>query len=647
MRLLPARREVRQATVSSPVRSRNGNSTVVASAQKITRENDELVRRLIQAWQTRALTYFDQCGELKFAAEFYARMLMPLQLYAAEKIVSPDGTIEIKPTKNQAVIAQLERIQDPGGGRIGLLGQYGRLKFLTGEGYLLCSLDADGIEQWEILSTDELRIQGRTYLRYNSPTLPVQEYREAESPEGLQQGEAVAIRIWQRHPRWSALANSTVFGILDIVEELLLLTRAVRARAVSRLAGSGILFIDDRISPKPLEPIGDEDPLNDPFMAQIIEAAQAAISDPGSGSAVSPLIVRVPVPDGQKLADLVYHLQVMDPTQFYPEEGLRMECIRRMAIGLDMPPEVLLGTADTNHWNAWLTDETTWKSHGQPQAQQFCDDISSSFLRPTLRELRVADWQKYCIAYDATAVINHPSRATDAKDLYDRRAISKAALREANAFDEQDAPSETELWEMLGVAVRDGSLALFGTPSVRGGTIETGPGTIEKAAPGGDTVAPGSEPSAVKPGPPPMPSEDTQPVATLGSLAAARILGVSESALWRAREVAGSRIRSQANRDKDVKAAIKDVAANKVAATLGREKVRALGCPPDEELVAGVKNHIAETIRSCGLNGDAADRLAQMIERHAAATLYEDAPRPFPPPFSSYIGGIAAGNGKP
>jgi hypothetical protein len=52
---------------------------------------------------------------------------------------------------------------------------------------------------------------------------------------------------------------------------------------------------------------------------------------------------------------------LLDPTQLYPETGLRREAVERLAIGLDMPPEVLLGLGDSNHWSAWQVDEQTWK----------------------------------------------------------------------------------------------------------------------------------------------------------------------------------------------------------------------------------------------------------------------------------------------
>ena len=236
MALLRAKAD-RYAHVSRPHASRipnfTGRQTLTASAEKATRQNAPAMRRLIQPWQSRALTYYDLIGELKFAAQFYARMLTPLQLFAAEKVLNDDGTIDVVPTKDKAAIAHLERIQDPGGGRQGLLGAYGRLMFLTGESYLLCTKDEDDVEQWEFLSTDELRVQGNTYVRYKAPSLPAELLKEApdDAYEPIGGQDAVVYRIWQRHPRFSHLADSTMLGVLDIAEELLLLTQAVRARA--------------------------------------------------------------------------------------------------------------------------------------------------------------------------------------------------------------------------------------------------------------------------------------------------------------------------------------------------------------------------------------------------------------------------------
>lgn len=622
----------------------------MAAGTRVTPARSDELRRLIQPWQDKSFYYYNVLGEINYAAQFYSRMLSPLELFAAE--IDEDG--DIVRTDNAEAIAALERIQDPGGGRTGLLGQYGRLMFLVGEAILFVSEDEDGVEQWEMLSNDELRVLNGTYYRYKAPSLTAEEYLDVmesgTAPAGdsdnwtpMDQHHAVAYRLWQRHPQFSMLADSTMRGVQTICEELLLLELAVRARARSRASGNGILFIDDRISKAPPQAAPDEDPEEDEFMQDITEAITAPIEDEGAASSVVPLIVRVPNGDDRPMSDLVYHLQLTDPTQLYPETGLRMECVSRLAIGLDMPPEELKGLGDSNHWTAWMVDENTWKAHGQRKAQQLCDDLTASYFRPYLRDVMTEEEaRKYLIGYDATAIINHPDRSKDAKDAYGDRVIGKRAYREAINFDEEDAPTKDELAEMIGIATRDSSLAWFGVPAPRGGTVETAPGVI--SAPGAEQELEGATIGAEVEAGPPEGGGNAQVV--IGSAQQlARILGAADMALLRARELAGSRIVSYAKRDAECKRMAGEVRTGMVAATLGREKVRSLRTPSEAELVAGSRGLIKDALRVWGVDEKVADALADHIERHAARTLYDRNPAALPDTFASYVVGLLSAGG--
>ena len=51
-----------------------------------------------------------------------------------------------------------------------MLGTYGQLMFITGECYLLNTVDPETEEErWEIVSTDELKRDGSTYRRRVAP----------------------------------------------------------------------------------------------------------------------------------------------------------------------------------------------------------------------------------------------------------------------------------------------------------------------------------------------------------------------------------------------------------------------------------------------------------------------------------------------
>lgn len=624
--------------------------SLTASGERVNRRNASQQRRLLQAWQSSAFDYYDKLGEIHYASQFYSRMLSPLRLYAAEK----DDNGDWVPTEDPEAIAALERIQDPGGGRRGLLADYGRLMFLAGECTLFVSLDEFDEERWEMLSTDELRIQEGMYYRRRAPQLGAEEYRFSGDQDNEEPTEddwvpvedktAVAYRIWQRHPRYSALADSTMRGVLDICEELYLLTKAVRARTRSRLAGNGMLLIDERISPAPPMAAPDEDPAEDLWLVDLLETMMAPLEDEGSAAAMVPLLSRVTAPEGGTVADLVHHLQLVDPTQLYPETGLRYECVKRLAVGLDMPPEELTGLETANHWTAWMVDETTWKAHGQPKAQQFVDDVTQAYYRPYLRDVvGFAERAKnFMIMYDAADIINHPDRSKDAKDLHALMVIGDAALRDACGFDEDDAPTQDELNRMLGVAIRDGSLAIYGIPSIRGGTIEPRAGEVENPAGSSATDASGStETSAgAKKGAPTPPAERNGNGNEVAALVA-RVIGAADLAQLRAREAAGNRLVSLAKRDPEMKAKLSGVRTSDVAAALGRDGCRKLHAPTARELAGGARVLVEDALRLNGITDDAIlQAVADTVEQHAAQTLFDRHPKPLPDTFALYVTGL-------
>ena len=122
-----------------------------------------------------------------------------------------------------------------------------------------------------------------------------------EDYEPVDDKTAVAYRLWKRHPRFSSWSDATTQGVLDILEEIVLLTQAIRAKARSRLAGQGILLVNGRFIPIPGEPGPDEDPDEDPFMRDLIDNFTAPITNEGAASAVVPHVIRVDVDEKSTL----------------------------------------------------------------------------------------------------------------------------------------------------------------------------------------------------------------------------------------------------------------------------------------------------------------------------------------------------------
>lgn len=590
-------------------------------------------RLLLQGWQWDAFRYYNSIGEIWFGGQFYARGLQNLRLYVGRK----DENNEIEEVDNNAAAMDLlNDVQDPGGGRAGMFAAYGQLMWLIGEGYMLVTPSDGDHNDWEFVSPSELQVwAGRGGLmRQPSPGLPQRQIRYVEDPAEWQPDDpdtGIVYRYWRRHPQFSAAADAPMRGVLLLCDELERLTAVVRARSVSRLAGPGMLLIPDEISQPPPEPVGDEDPEEDIFMRDLIAATISPISDPGTASAQVPLLVR----GAAEYLKEIRHVQIHDPLQTYPEEGLRSELIRRIETSLDFPVGTLSGLTGTNHWNAWAISEETWRSHLQPVAQRFCEDLTASYFRPAARDAGVEGWQDLVIWYDAAAVINHPDRGKDALDVWDRGGLSLEALREAKGFDDDDAPPEQDRAERIGIATRDSSLAWFGVPSVRGPAIEPEAGEIEptsdpSATPPGDGTT-GAETDKAPPEPP-----SAEPVT-----AALRALVAAELTLDRCRELAGSRIvtklQASANRKAcpDCAALVKNVPLALVASVLGDGGPP--GLPSARELVAGGASAFRDRVIAWGADPDRAALLAEQLEQHAARTLFDENPPMLPATFAARL----------
>lgn len=606
-------------------RGRGAQGALTAAGVRLDRGDNDILRRLQQGWQERAFGYYQVIGEIHYASQFYGRALAMLELYVGK--VNPE-TGDVEKVEDEELQSYVERIQDPGGGRANMLNAYGQLMFVTGECFLLVTTDPDtGDERWEMLSIDELRPTGQgTFTRYKAPSLNAEQI--AIAPEGMWEPlppECIAYRLWRKHPRYSALADAPMCAVLDLCEELLILTQAVRSRALSRIP-AGILVIPDEISfPNP-EAVGEEDASEDEFLAEVEQHFVDPIQNPGSASAAAPFIMRV----AGDFADKIKMVEVQDPSKFYPEEGLRMECIKRIALGLDMPPEVLLGTGDANHWTAWNIDEQTWKANLQPIAQTLVDDLTGAYLKPALREDNVADWRDYVIAFDASAIINHPDRAQDAKDLHAQLAISDKTLRESAGFNDSDAITDpVELRRRLGVQLRDSSVAIYGIPG-RVTNVEPGPGELD-APDQSDAGSPGAPAGADKSlGPPEEPTESVRalpPAAKAAAVNEEMLRGAMQLAVIRCRELAGARIVSRAQHVPDAKDMISGVPKSSVAHALGEARTRQL-VPGGtaRSLVKGGSDSLASTLKEWGIELDLASRTCQAVEQHAARTLWASSP---------------------
>lgn len=239
------------------------------------------------------------------------------------------------------------------------------------------------------------------------------------------------ISLWNPDPGDYTLGDSPVRSALPVLRELVGLTSHVSAQIDSRLAGAGVLFVPSSMNKENLTDA-------------LIEAMSTAIADRAAASAVVPLVVTATA-DEIKAAQ---HMTFSSPLDAEARE-LREEAIRRLALSLDAPPEVLLGTSGANHWGAWLIKEDTVTTHVEPPLALIVEAITTQYLRPYLEStgMSAEEAGQYSVWYDVSDIIESPNRFDEALQMFDRGAISLQVLREAGGFTDKDAPGDRDARE--------------------------------------------------------------------------------------------------------------------------------------------------------------------------------------------------------
>jgi hypothetical protein len=408
-------------------------------------------------WQTDAWGFYDLVGELGNAARLYANCFRRTRLVAA--LVSDDGQVSTtfddeapeKATINgtTAVIKQLEGAYTS---QEGLMERFGSNTFMVGECFLYRNDILDGHPgTWEVLSTDELRpiSSGTGYASANPATVRwVRYYGPGFNPRYLPK-DAYICRIWRPHPRYSRHANSSVRPLLEILDEIVLLTREVRGETVSRLSSAGLLALAQEMdfpNSDDAQP-GTED--MDPFTREFLNTAMIAITEKSSAAGVAPMVLRAPA----ELIDKgIKYISFARPDAAIAM-GKRREALERFAQGIELPPEWTFGHASTTFANAFQITEDAFRIYIEPGLSEVCEALTIGYLWPQLmlqagldpNEPVPDEIRRQRIWYDASHLIAKPDRSADAKMAFDAMAISWEALRHVTGFVEEDKPNDQEV----------------------------------------------------------------------------------------------------------------------------------------------------------------------------------------------------------
>ena len=601
------------APTSRPNRPARRAVTASARVLELTPRPDAR-QTTIPAWQEQAWTFFDQIGEVRYGARYYGNSLSRLRLFVGWRESASEPVVPIDPEdpptglpRDQYLLAQsvIARLHSTDGSVSELLRAFGVNLFVSGEGYLVGRIDPEtGRERWDYLSVSQVVWhESRWKLRESAGDTP-------DRFVSLDPEQDVVIRVWQPHPRFANEADAPMRAVLTVCEELLLLSQNVRASALSRIP-AGILVIPDTAlegGPDDLDSSGvDGASRADRTMSDLVDHFITPISDPGSASAVVPYLLALDPADVDKVK-LIETSRSVDEVA----AAQRAELLVRLANGVDLPPEVLTGISNTNHWNAWLIDEQSFRCHMAPAAQLFCSALTEGLVWPTISASGLTPDPRLVVGFDAADLVGHPDRKENAKDGHTAFVISDESYRRALGFGDEDAPDEDEYRRRVARAQGTQALAPVAVgeidsvvESLRVATGQIAAGETEGAE-GAEVVVDesgsGDEPSEVVTGPPPEPvvAAGTPDADRFGDLVGKidralvdRLEALASASLRRALERAGARLRSRVSRNQDLKPMLAETGNTDLPSLLGRDAIVAAGLT-DEDLLDGTGDDLED-----------------------------------------------------
>jgi hypothetical protein len=454
----------RRATAASYRQPR----AIVASAEAIdpTVAWQDRANATYKIKQDEAWTGYERVGEIHYAFNLVSNIMSRVRIYPATVPESDEAPLGAGVAAEKGLVSTdlardaEEILREIAGPTFAKMVRAFALNInVPGECYLVRLVnqlkDGGSTVEWKIVSTDELvvDVNGATLRPIKGVTA-----KERRLPKNTFIG-----RIWRANPRYSGEPDSSMMGVADSIEELLILQRLVRSATRSRL-NNGILFLPDGLLTTRMQmamqgmdengaPLSEEelaamaaDPGNQ-LVADLMQAIVTAISDEGDASAVAPMMVTGESGLGEQIKHITFERSQSDSWLVERTE----KALERILSGIDVPKEVITGFANVKYSNALVIDENIYKAHIEPMALVLVDALTEVFLRPMLRAkgYNEEDLNRVIVWYDPSEIVTRPNQAADSNDGYDRMVLGPQAWRREHGFGDEDAPTEAELGMML------------------------------------------------------------------------------------------------------------------------------------------------------------------------------------------------------
>jgi hypothetical protein len=492
---------------------------LISSAKRFTGAGDpaRIARAGGSGWQDAAWHFYNTIGEYAYAVNWVGNLLSRAKLYATRD----DGNGPERLPSNDPASGYLDALFLDSQGKATALQQIGVHYTVAGEAYIVGTEDTDG-DHWDIVASTRIRRENDRWM-VDGHALPA---------------DALVIRIWRPHPVEKGCATSPSRAALPILSEIERLTMHVAAQVDSRLVSAGIVFLPNEMTFAVIDEDGNTiTGSSDLFVQTLQDVASRAIANRDSASALVPIVISA---DGESL-DKPNHMKFWSDLDAQAIE-LRTEAIRRLALSMDMPPEILTGQGDTNHWSAWSIDESAIKSHTEPLLARIADDLAIGYLRGMLTDdgMDPEEARAYGIGVDTTEMRLRPNRSQEALELWDRGVLNAQTLVEETGFKAENIQDDAEHRRWFIDKVASGQTQ----PEIVEAALRALGINLEVRAEVDDPDPDRPDSHEARP----TPSLQEHPSRDMPDINEASLLAASEVLVFRALERAGNRLRNKIQR---------------------------------------------------------------------------------------------------
>ena len=277
------------------------------------------------------------------------------------------------------------------------------------------------------LVTTNLYVAGELFYVYIDDKWHVLSVIHPDQKRIFAKAQHVVRGLWPS-PVDPSLPDPPLFGVLSILEDMDWLGRLSRSQSANRVGMRGILGSADGLN---FAGGGD-------FWDEWDRSLRAKMLDPTD---VGPVHLRgakelvEPMASGRGMGGLSW--VVPDFPYDSRIEGRMESLIHRLAYGLPVPPETLLGLSSQSRATAFQVEENSYRAHIEPPAQ-IVARVATDILSTLFPENDVE------VIPDPTLLLAKRSTVQDVKDAYDRGVVSDAYLREVLGIPERAEPSAEE-----------------------------------------------------------------------------------------------------------------------------------------------------------------------------------------------------------